>query len=159
MGAAKKAARVRSRSKLSRAENATHKRRRILEAALEEFALRGFGAARMEDVARRAGVGKGTLYLYFDDKESLFEGLVHEFILPPLAALREVQRRPGESVGDAMRRVMPTAIARAAGTRVGDLLRLLIGTERLDILHAHRLGPNQLPEILLVPVAEIHVAQ
>jgi len=127
MGAAKKAARARSRPKLSRAENAVFKRRRILEAALEEFALKGFGTTRMEDVARRAGVGKGTLYLYFDDKEALFEGLVREFILPPLTALREVQRRPGESVGDAMRRVMPTVVARAARSRVGDLLRLLIG--------------------------------
>jgi AcrR family transcriptional regulator len=48
----------------------------ILEAALAVFAERGFAAARMEDIAARAGVSKGTIYLYFADKESLFKALV-----------------------------------------------------------------------------------
>lgn len=103
------------------------KRGRILEAALEEFAEKGFAAARMEDVARRAKVGKGTLYLYFDDKDALFEGLVHEYIVSPLAELRDVRRLPGEPVGEAVRRVLPPLIAKAASTRAPDLVRLLIG--------------------------------
>lgn len=52
----------------------------ILEAALAEFAVRGFAAARMEDIATRAGVTKGTVYLYFDSKEDLFKSLVRESI-------------------------------------------------------------------------------
>jgi len=52
----------------------------ILDAALAEFAARGFAAARMEDIAARAGVTKGTLYLYFDGKEELFKTLVRESI-------------------------------------------------------------------------------
>ena len=52
----------------------------ILDAALAEFAARGFAAARMEDIAARAGVTKGTLYLYFDSKETLFKTLVRESI-------------------------------------------------------------------------------
>ena len=52
------------------------RRQAILDAALSVFAERGFEAARLDDVAARAGVAKGTLYLYFRDKEALFEELV-----------------------------------------------------------------------------------
>lgn len=45
----------------------------IIEAGLAEFAGKGFAAARLEDVAKRAGISKGTIYLYFDSKEALFE--------------------------------------------------------------------------------------
>ncbi len=110
-----------------RAEKAAVKRRRILEAALEEFAQKGFAAARMEDVARRARVAKGTVYLYFDDKQALFEGLVHEMVISPLRGVLEMRPARGEGVGQTLRRVLPPAISRVARTRVGDLLRLLIG--------------------------------
>lgn len=50
----------------------------ILEAALTEFAARGFAGARMDDIAARAGVTKGTIYLYFDSKESLFKALLKQ---------------------------------------------------------------------------------
>jgi AcrR family transcriptional regulator len=53
----------------------------IVEAALAVFAERGFAAARLEDIARRAGVTKGTLYLYFDDKQALFKAVVQTHIL------------------------------------------------------------------------------
>ena len=50
----------------------------ILDAALAVFAEKGFAAARMEEIAARAGVTKGTIYLYFDGKESLFKALLEE---------------------------------------------------------------------------------
>ena len=50
----------------------------ILEAAFAEFAEKGFAATRMDDIAARAGVTKGTIYLYFDGKESLFKALLQE---------------------------------------------------------------------------------
>jgi AcrR family transcriptional regulator len=57
----------------------------ILDAALSVFAEKGFAAARLEQVARRAGVSKGTLYLYFDSKEALFEAVVRSAIVPRIA--------------------------------------------------------------------------
>lgn len=48
----------------------------LLDAALAEFFEKGFAAARLEDIAQRAGVSKGTVYLYFDSKEEMFEALV-----------------------------------------------------------------------------------
>jgi AcrR family transcriptional regulator len=57
----------------------------IVAAALEVFAERGFAATRLEEVARRAGVTKGTLYLYFKSKEALFKAVVRETIVPVIA--------------------------------------------------------------------------
>src|SRR5438094_830463 len=54
-------------------------------AALEVFVERGCAAAKLADVARRAGVTKGTLYLYFDSKEALFKAVVRETIVPVIA--------------------------------------------------------------------------
>ena len=56
----------------------------ILSAALASFAERGFAATRLDDVAARAGVTKGTLYLYFDSKEELFKAVVRQELVPNL---------------------------------------------------------------------------
>jgi AcrR family transcriptional regulator len=54
----------------------------ILDAALEMLVARGYAATKLEDIARRAGVSKGTMYLYFRNKESLFRAVVAEAALP-----------------------------------------------------------------------------
>jgi AcrR family transcriptional regulator len=56
----------------------------LLAAALDLFVERGFAATRLDDVAARAGVSKGTLYLYFTNKEELFKAVVRENVLPVL---------------------------------------------------------------------------
>ena len=56
----------------------------LTAAALELFTERGFAATRLEDIASRAGVSKGTLYLYFDSKEALFEAVIREGIIPAM---------------------------------------------------------------------------
>src|ERR1700743_2411208 len=52
----------------------------ILDAALKVFAEKGYAGARMDDIARRAGVTKGTIYLYFENKEAVFKTLVRDSI-------------------------------------------------------------------------------
>jgi AcrR family transcriptional regulator len=54
----------------------------ILDAALAAFAERGFAATRLDDVAERAGITKGTLYLYFRSKEDLFKAVVRQELVP-----------------------------------------------------------------------------
>lgn len=54
----------------------------LLAAALDLFVERGYAATRLDDVAARAGVSKGTLYLYFTNKEELFKAVVRENVLP-----------------------------------------------------------------------------
>lgn len=56
----------------------------LTAAALELFTERGFAATRLEDIAARAGVSKGTLYMYFDSKEALFEAVIREGIIPAM---------------------------------------------------------------------------
>ena len=56
----------------------------IISAALEVFAEKGFAAARLDDIAARAGVSKGALYLYFETKQDLFTAVVREAVAPNL---------------------------------------------------------------------------
>ncbi len=57
----------------------------ILAAALETFREKGYAGTRMDDIAARAGVSKGTLYLHHPSKEAVFEALVRENLVPSLA--------------------------------------------------------------------------
>lgn len=70
----------------------------ILVAALEAFVEHGYAATKLEDVARRAGVTKGTLYLYFENKDALFKAVVRETIVPLLAT---AQRTVDDHTGSA----------------------------------------------------------
>src|SRR6476659_9101071 len=71
------------------AKRSAERRDAILAAALDEFAARGFAATRLDDVARRASVAKGTIYLHFADKEALFEELIRQEIGPVIGALEQ----------------------------------------------------------------------
>jgi len=73
----------------NRAEKSEARRQAIVTAALEEFCARGFAATRLDDVAARAKVAKGTIYLHFDDKEALFREIVGTMLVPLVAVLEE----------------------------------------------------------------------
>jgi AcrR family transcriptional regulator len=66
------------------------RREAILAAALDEFSACGFAAARLEDVAQRAGIAKGTIYLYFRDKESLFQELIRAMLTPLVGTIEQL---------------------------------------------------------------------
>lgn len=70
----------------ARLAKAAARRDAILAAALTEFSARGFAATRIDDVARRAGVAKGTIYLHFADKEALFQALIRQYLTPVIGA-------------------------------------------------------------------------
>lgn len=65
----------------------------LTAAALGLFVEKGFAATRLEDVAARAGVSKGTLYLYFDSKEALFKAVIQEGIIPVMLENEEIAAR------------------------------------------------------------------
>jgi len=54
------------------------------------FAEKGFAAAKLDEIAKRAGVSKGTLYLYFQDKADLFRAVIRDTVAPRVAAVREL---------------------------------------------------------------------
>src|ERR1700722_4570084 len=60
------------------AQDGGAKRRQVMEGARSVFLGQGFDGASMNDIARAAGVSKGTLYVYFDSKEQLFEALIRD---------------------------------------------------------------------------------
>jgi AcrR family transcriptional regulator len=102
------------------------RRRAILRAALTVFAERGFEAARLDDVAARAGVAKGTLYLYFRDKEALFEELVRNAVSPIMEQVGKVAASPDVSPLQALDTFFTLFENEVLGTERKLLLRLII---------------------------------
>src|SRR6478609_7622757 len=109
----------------NRAERAAERRAAIVEAAMEEFVARGFAATRIDDIAKRAGVAKGTIYLHFKDKESMFEELIRTAIVP-LVGRMHAPPPIGGSVRDAIETFAKTFIDEVASTRRGDIVRVIV---------------------------------
>lgn len=109
----------------ARAKRSAERRNAILAAALDEFSARGFAAARLDDVARRADVAKGTIYLHFADKEALFEELIRQEIGPVIGALEQASHAdiPIRQVTDQLIEVFVRGIYE---TRRKDVIRLVI---------------------------------
>jgi AcrR family transcriptional regulator len=78
----------------------------ILEAALAVFAERGYAATRMDDIAQRAGVTKGTIYLYFKSKDAVFESLVRESIGTTISKLVDDANRFEGPAADLLRAML-----------------------------------------------------
>jgi AcrR family transcriptional regulator len=109
----------------NRTERAAERRAAIVEAAMDEFIARGFAAARLDDIAKRAGVAKGTIYLHFQDKESMFEELIRTAIVPLVRRLH-APPPPSGSIRDALEGFARVFIQEIATTRRGDIVRLII---------------------------------
>lgn len=109
----------------NRATRAAERRAAIVEAAMDEFIARGFAATRLDDIAKRAGVAKGTIYLHFKDKESMFEELVRIVIVPVVARLTALPP-PAGSVRDLIEAFAGSFLKEVIGTRRGDLVRLIV---------------------------------
>jgi AcrR family transcriptional regulator len=108
-----------------RAARAAERRQAIIDAALDEFIARGFTATRLDDVAKRAGVAKGTIYLHFKDKESMFEELIRTALVPLIGRLH-TPPPSGGSVREAVEGFARTFIQEVVSTRRGDIVRLIV---------------------------------
>ncbi len=112
------------RSQARKARSAA-RREAILAAALDEFSSRGFEAARLDDVAKRAGVAKGTIYLYFRDKESLFQELVRA-MLTPLVGTIEALGAADMPIAVLSEQIVELFVREVYETRRKDVIRLMI---------------------------------
>lgn len=103
----------------------------IMEAGLLVFTENGFAAAKLDEVARRAGIAKGTLYRYFDTKEDLFRAVVQH----ALAANLETIEAAAQAFQGSLREFVAVLLVQAAGrmdkSRLPALARLVIGESRL----------------------------
>ena len=102
----------------------------LTAAALDLFVEKGFAATRLDDVAVRAGVSKGTLYLYFDSKEALFKAVVEEGIVPFLAsAEQQMAEYDGEMI-DLLRSLFSDWWQKIGATRLAGVTKLVISESR-----------------------------
>jgi AcrR family transcriptional regulator len=104
--------------------------REICAAALEVFAEKGFAAARLEEIARRAGVSKGTLYLYFKDKEDLFRAVVRDTVAPNVVAIRHTAASTDLPFADVVRALRPRFAGLADAVPIGAMAKIVIGESR-----------------------------
>jgi AcrR family transcriptional regulator len=109
----------------ARAERSQARREAILAAALDEFAARGFAATRLDDVAKRAGVAKGTIYLHFRDKEALFQEIVRAEISPIISIIEQAPDLP-IPVRVLIEQLLHKFVSEVLGTRRRDIIRLMI---------------------------------
>jgi len=115
----------------------------ILAAALDVFVEKGFADARLEDVAARAGVAKGTIYLYVASKEALFEALIHSGIAASIEAIEE--------------KVLALDLPAEATLRMlfAFLQQEVLGTRRREIVHLILSEAGRFPEIAAVYHREV----
>lgn len=99
----------------------------LLDAALAVFAEKGFAAARMEDIAARAGAAKGTIYLYFPSKEAVFEALVRSAVVPNLERAEALAAAHSGAIEPLLRQLMAVLVEVIRDSRLVVLPRLLIG--------------------------------
>lgn len=98
----------------------------LLDAALELFVEKGFAATRSEEVAVRAGVSKGTLFLYFPTKEELFKAVVRENISGRFTEWEEEIRAFEGSSADMVRYCLKLWWQRVGGTRISGIAKLMM---------------------------------
>ncbi len=99
-------------------------------AALELFVEKGYAATRLEDIAARAGVSKGTLYLYFENKDELFKAVIRESLLP---VLDDAERRMADYQGsaeDLLRDFVATWWRSIGSQPIGGIPKLMVAEAR-----------------------------
>ncbi|MEL6859148.1 MAG: TetR/AcrR family transcriptional regulator [Pseudomonadota bacterium] len=102
------------------------KRLALVDAALAVFSRVGFAAAKIDDVAEEAGVSKGTVYLYFDSKEQLFEGMVKAKMIPLLSNMAEIAGDPQDSASDRLRAHMRFFYSKILNSDRRQIMRLIM---------------------------------
>ena len=102
----------------------------IIAAAARLFADHGFAATKLEDVARRAGVAKGSIYLYFATKEELFRAVVQSAVVPQV----QIVRGMAEAFDGPLAKLLPRLLSGAASlfgrSDVFAVARMVIGESR-----------------------------
>jgi AcrR family transcriptional regulator len=102
----------------------------LLDAALALFVEKGFAAARAEEVAQRAGVSKGTLYLYYPSKEELFKAVVRQNLVNLIAEGLETAAQFKGSSSELLRHLMRTWWDRVGNTPAAGIHKIVLAEVR-----------------------------
>ena len=98
----------------------------LLASALDIFVERGYAASRLDDVAARAGVSKGTLYLYFENKEELFKAVVRENLVSALTEAEDYVGQYSGSSAELLREVIMGWWKRVGATKLSGITKLIM---------------------------------
>lgn len=98
----------------------------LLSAALEIFVEKGYAATRLDDVAGRAGVSKGTLYLYYPSKEELFKAVVREAIVTKIDAYRREVETSQAASGELLRNFFDAWWEQFGATDLAGIIKLIV---------------------------------
>mgnify|MGYP000972498508 FL=1 len=102
----------------------------LLEAALCLFVEKGFAATRLEDVAARAGVSKGTLYLYYENKDALFKAVIQEGIVPVIAENEAIAARHSGCSFDLLELLLENWWTKIGQTAFAGIPKLMVAEAR-----------------------------
>ncbi|MFZ5782500.1 MAG: TetR family transcriptional regulator [Pseudomonadota bacterium] len=102
----------------------------ILEAALTLFVERGFAATRLDDVAERAGLSKAAIYLYFEDKMALFQGVVRQAVAANLGTVAEMAQAHRGPVAPLLSRIVAFMAGRLEHTPIASVAKLVLAESR-----------------------------
>jgi len=98
----------------------------LIDAALEIFVEKGYAAARLDEVAKRAGVSKGTVYLYFTNKEELFKAVIRDGIVSDLANIEEIIDHFEGKTSDLLRVTLKSWWDNVGATPLAALLKVIV---------------------------------
>ena len=148
-----------ARPSMRRREQKIQRQEQILTAAFEVFAAHGYEAARIDEVARLAGIAKGTIYLYFRDKEKLFQAVVRNLIPKRFDILVKTLSGPPDVLLQALLSQMYKNVVR--NDKVRSIVRMLVAESgrfpRLaEIYHQEVIvrGMKAMREVLKAGMAE-----
>jgi AcrR family transcriptional regulator len=102
----------------------------IVQAAFEVFAEKGFAAAKLDEIAAKAGISKGALYLYFETKEDIFRAVVREAVAPNLDMVEAMLAQATIPFPDLLRLMFARLASVIATSRLGAVAKLVIGESR-----------------------------
>ena len=102
----------------------------IVAAALTVFAEKGFAGAKMDDIAARAGLSKGAVYLYFTTKEDVFRAVVEQAVVPNIDALGKTLLALDMSFPDRVRSLLPRLGEVLTTARIGAVAKMVLGESR-----------------------------
>lgn len=98
----------------------------LLDAALEVFVERGYAGTRLEDVARRAGITKGAMYHYFENKEALFKAMIRAKVVENIAAIEQIVQDFTGSARDMLLMLMTRWWQRVVEGESGGIAKLMM---------------------------------
>ena len=106
------------------------RRAAVIEAAEAEFGAHGFSQGSLNVIARRAGVSKGTVYLYFETKDDLFRAVVHDAIIPNIDEIGATALAADLPFPDVLRTLLPRFAELVTTRPIGAVVKMVVGESR-----------------------------